>query len=131
VTGGAYDAMPDLDLRLYVDGYNDGNRPGYDPIVGNRDDDYLLASSSSENGNVELLDFSLDAFLSLGSLPATYRPNFYLEVRNFGVVPITYGLAVTLSPTPVPEPAALGMLAIFSFVLVCPKRRRMRSCVAI
>jgi hypothetical protein len=126
VTGGAYDPLSDLDLRLYVDGYNDGNVPGFDSRPGHENDDFLLAASNSLSNNVELLDLSLNFLIPLDNavLPAGYSPNFYLDVRNFSGVQVTYGLAVTLSATPVPEPAALSMLALFGLVFLHPKRGR-------
>jgi len=120
VSAGLYDPLANLELEMWIDGYNEGNLPGFDPF--NADDDIRVARTSNANENVKLMDLSFTFSLSLNDpvLPNGYSPNFYLQVRNFADIDVTYGLAVSLIP--VPAPGALGLLTAAG--VLCMGRRR-------
>ena len=98
-----------LELRLYHEGPDDFNAPGFDSA--NPAADILLASTSGVGENVKLFNFLLPSF------GAGENPGYYLEVINTGAGFADYGLAVF-----VPEPGAALWLAGAAMLLL--RRRR-------
>lgn len=118
---GNYLALPHLEMRLYVDGLNVGNTPGFDPNEPGAD--LLLAETDGVGENVKILDYvpgSLNFSTVLGSvLPIQgWSPKFYLQILNLdSQTSVDYGLSVTL-----PAPGAASVLVIVGIASL--RRRR-------
>lgn len=102
--GTTYNALSNLELRVYLDGLNPGNVPGFDPA--NPNADILVATTMNNQENTKLLDLRGIASTwtystAFGSTPPTsWNPKFYLEVVNLSQGPaVDYGVAVMV-PTP-------------------------------
>lgn len=117
----AYNALANLELRLFVDGLNIGNAVGYDP--NNPNADILLAQTSNNTENVKLLEYFDPQNLSLSAilgpvLPAIWEPRFYLQVVNLSDGGfIDYGIAMSFIPAP-------GAAVLFGLMGVVAARRR-------
>ncbi|MBL8991673.1 MAG: S8 family serine peptidase [Phycisphaerae bacterium] len=117
--GTAYTGLPNLELRFYCDGFNAGNVAGFDPA--NPADDILLARTTGAGENIRLLDLFMSAVTSLAPAPgATLLPNFYIQVANLSTSDVTYGLAVSLIPIPLPS----GGVVVLVGVALAARRRR-------
>jgi len=103
-------ALQPLELRLYHEGPDDGNAPGFDPAAPLAD--VLLASTSNVGENVKLFDFLIPRYGEIEN------PGYYLQVINTGTAAADYGLAVF-----VPEPGALRWLAAAAGALLARRRR--------
>ena len=103
-------ALQPLELRLYHEGPDDGNAPGFDPAAPLAD--VLLASTSNVGENVKLFDFLIPRYGEIEN------PGYYLQVINTGTAAADYGLAVF-----VPEPGALLWLAAAAGALLARRRR--------
>lgn len=121
--GTAYTTLPNLELRLYCDGADAENLPGFDPA--NPAADYLLASTSGLTENVKLLDLILNpvSFTFGEGSPANPHPFFYLEVANLSGSDVTFGLAAWLTPATIPTPGGAVGLGLLG-VLLGRRRRR-------
>jgi hypothetical protein len=120
--GTAYNPLSNLELRLYLDGLQDGNVNGFDPA--NPNADILIASTNNAAENVKLLDIADTSAWSysvaFGSVPPTiWDPKFYLEVINLSNAggPVDYGVAVMI-----PAPGAAGLLLTAGLLTL--RRRR-------
>lgn len=129
VTGGAYDALANLELNLFFDGFDTTNLVGWDPAFGEADAvDYKIAYTENAAENVKLFDFEIPSTYFFGlDIPApgpdarlgTIFGNMYLQVRNNSEVATEYGIAASFIT--VPTPSGLAMLVM---VGVATMRRR-------
>ncbi len=128
VTGGAYDALDNLELELFIDGFTPMNLTGWDPAFGEADAvDYKIAFTENAAENVKLFDFEIPSLWLFGPdlvlngmvTPASVS-NFYLQVRNFSANDVEYGIAASF--VPVPTPAGTTLLVFMG--VVCAHRRR-------
>ena len=101
-TGGG---LQPLELRLFEEGADAGNPPGFDAM------DLLLASTSLAGENVKLFDFASIADQN-GS------DEYFLQVINSGAMNATFGIAVK-----VPEPACAAALIVLPMLGRRAKRR--------
>jgi Subtilase family len=120
--GTAYNALSNLELRVYLDGLNSGNVPGFDPT--NPNADILVATTMNNAENTKILDlrgiFNTWTYsINFGSTPPlSWNPKFYLEVVNLSQGgAVDYGVAVT-----VPAPGATVLL--MGAGLLAARRRR-------
>lgn len=130
VTGGAYDALENLELNLFIDGFDAFNMAGWDPANGAGDAaDYRIAYTENAAENVKLFDFAIPANFFFGldvPLPGVDAPaglifgNMYLQVRNNSDFAVEYGIAASFIT--VPTPSGLAMLALMG--VVASRRRR-------
>ncbi|GEM_PF-1585966 len=117
--GGAYDALTNLELLVYADGFQAGNIAGFDARAGRRNDDYLIAKTDNLDENVKLLDFNMATlYFFSAELPQNFRPNLYIQVRNLSAGSVEYGLAASF--TAVPAPASL---LAFAGIIALRRRR--------
>jgi hypothetical protein len=98
-----------LELRLYEEGADPGNPPGFDPL------DLLIARTDGVGENVKLFDFAS------GVPDLNGTANFYLQVINAGSMNATYGLAVF-----VPEPTCAWALILISLATGLRRTRATR-----
>lgn len=124
--GTTYNPLANLELRLYADNpSNPNNQRGFDandPMA-----DLLLAQTDGAGENVRLFDLDV-GFLTINGqqpmsdagqpIPFSFGGSFYLQVRNLSADFVTYGLGVTLIPTP----GAATLLGIAGIVAM--RRRR-------
>lgn len=133
VTAGAYDALANLELNLFIDGFTPNNMVGWDPAFGEADAvDYTIAFTENANENVKLFDFEIPSLWFFGlDLPrlgdetlgtsAIRFGNMYLQVRNNSDFAVEYGIAASFITVPTPS----GM-ALLVMVGVASARRRRR-----
>lgn len=128
VTGGAYDALDNLELQLFIDGFTPMNITGWDPAFGEADAvDYKIAFTENAAENVKLFDFEIPSLWLFGPdlipngmvTPASIS-NFYLQVRNFSAEDVEYGIAAAFIR--VPTPAGTTLLVFMG--VACAHRRR-------
>ena len=123
---GAYRALSNLELRLYVDGLDASNTRGFDPF--NPTADTLLALTSNAGENVKLIDVN-DAFTFRQSIdfglaaPIGWAPTYYLQVVNLDFdAAVTYGLSVSFTSSLVPAPGTAAVMVLAG--LGATRRRR-------
>jgi hypothetical protein len=133
VTAGVYDALANLELNLFLDGFTQNNLPGWDPAFGEADAvDYKLASTENVNENVKLFDFAIPSLWFFGlDLPALNNEpinrvgltfgNMYLQVRNNSNVAVEYGIAASFIT--VPTPTGVALLGVVGIVATRRRRR--------
>ncbi|MBY0309063.1 MAG: S8 family serine peptidase, partial [Phycisphaerales bacterium] len=119
--GTAYNPLANLELRLYADNLTDPNgMAGFDP--NNPGADVLLARTDGAGENVRLFDLTgfTTSFTQAGNLAQWNGGlSFYLQVRNLSETATTYGIALSLVPTP----GAGGVLVLVGVVAVRRRRR--------
>ncbi len=130
VTGGAYDALDNLELNLFIDGFDAFNLAGWDPANGARDDaDFRIAYTENANENVKLFDFAIPSFFFFGldvpapgpdANPGIIFGNMYLQVRNNSEFAVEYGIATSFITVPTPS----GMVLLALVGVVASRRRR-------
>ncbi len=130
VTGGAYDALANLELNLFLDGFDTTNLVGWDPAFGEADAvDYKIAYTENADENVKLFDFAIPSSYFFGldvpipgpnARPGTIFGNMYLQVRNNSEVAVEYGIAASFIR--VPTPSGIALLALVG--VVATRRRR-------
>jgi hypothetical protein len=108
----AAEGLANLNLRLFMEGGNMGNNPGYDPAVAGGGDMLIAETVSVNVENVKLIDWTIPA----PGMGATRR--YYLQVVNNSAFEVTYGLAVII-----PTPSALGVLIVAAAAGVRRRRR--------
>lgn len=131
VSGGAYDALENLELNLFFDGFDEFNMAGWDPAGGLGDTkDFKIAFTENVAENVKLFDFAIPSSFFFGlDLPAPgpdARPglifgNMYLQVRNNSEFAAEYGIAASFITVPTP-----GGFALLTVMGVVASRRRRR-----
>lgn len=130
VTGGVYDALDNLELSLFIDGFDAFNMAGWDPANGARDDaDFKIAYTENAAENVKLFDFALPSNFFFGldvpvpgpdANPGIIFGNMYLQVRNNSQFAVEYGIAASFIT--VPTPSGMALLALVG--VVAARRRR-------
>jgi hypothetical protein len=121
VTAGAYDPLPHLEMRLYMDDVSPSNQRGFDPADPTAD--HLIARTEGVGENVKLFDLSnlggISQSINFGtSIPLIWEPTFYLQVINLsGGGFVDFGISITI-----PAPGAVSMLAVLG-VLAARRRR--------
>ena len=130
VTAGAYDDLSNLELLLFIDGFTPMNITGWDPAFGEADAvDYKIAFTENLDENVKLFDFEIPSFFLFGTdLPLgpdaevtlLSTANMYLQVRNFSMVNVEYGIAASFIRVPTPAGTTLLVLVGLSAM----RRRR-------
>jgi hypothetical protein len=103
-------ALEPLEMRLYHEGSDPGNLPGFDP--NNRNADTLLAETDLVGENVKLFDFTVPDYANRGTT------GDYLEVYNSQGTPTDYAIAVS-----VPEPS-LVLIWVAGLGILGTRRRR-------
>lgn len=122
VTAGVYDALPQLEMRLYMDNISTSNQRGFDPA--NPDADMLIAKTQGAGENVKIFDLTnlggISQSINFGTeIPLIWEPTVYLQVINLsGGGFVDFGISITI-----PTPGALTLMAA-SGLFAARRRRR-------